>query len=116
MDCREIDPVAGQANADAEYESQQSSLAAAEARGEARGRAAVLAEVAKLPSPVKSWMKSLYAPMENARMRCEWCRARWHYPKKHPDNNCLWIVAIAERDAAIEARAHAAGVAAPEER
>jgi hypothetical protein len=87
----------------------------AESRGEARGRAAVLAEVAKLPSPVfmskrldegfgQNWKLTGY------RWRCAWCD--WTtdvmladgptMPPTHGENCCIW------------ARAHAAGVAAPE--
>jgi hypothetical protein len=91
-------------------------IIAAESRGEARGRAAVLAEVAKLPSP---WDEDIAAadPETNyAKVRgwCNWCHVHveietthgrimvFELVTSHPDNGCLW------------ARAHAAGVAAPE--
>jgi hypothetical protein len=96
-------------------------IAEAESRGEARGRAAVLAEVAKLPSP---WHLSRrrHSPDSGSGeeatetfwlYECSWCRCQHSHvgvygdqdPNfAHPNNDCLW------------AWAHAAGVAAPEER
>jgi hypothetical protein len=78
-------------------------LRQAEARGEARGRAAVLAEVAKLPSPVGLTHAATDANPTGG--SCSWCGVKWTGRiATHPPTICLW------------ARAHAAGVAAPEER
>jgi hypothetical protein len=96
-------------------------ITAAESRGEARGRAAVLAEVAKLPSPWDEDTANADAETNYVKVRgwCSWCHAsvtlettfgRWCSAvgpvSEHPQNDCLWVMA----------RAHAAGVAAPEER
>jgi hypothetical protein len=75
-------------------EERAESIAAAEARGEARGRAAVLAEVAGFDPRVERLF------VDN----CYFCGSLVRNGELAHESDCLW------------ARAHAAGVAAPEER